>query len=297
VALGVALVLAAGCGAPPAPAVEASTTIRMGLPVPPTRQRAIGASQVADALTREGLLVRGLHTGHEGRLADHWETFDEGRRLRFHLRTGVSYYDGTPLTAADVKTSIDSAREPSAGFSLYPMLQHASEVVVVDPQTLDIRLREPSVLFLDDLSVPVVRRAADGRVLTTGPFLIEAQTPELTVLRRNPHYYRGASPIDRVELIPYATVRAAWTAMMRDEIDFLYEVPADAREFVEGESSVRVYTFLRAYVFTLVFNTGRPVFRNPEVRRALSQAVDRETIVRAAMGGRGVAATGPIWPG
>ena len=295
--LGLAVALSAGCGAPSAPSTASPSTIRIGLPIPPTRQRSIGSSHVADLLTLEGLLVRGQHTGHDGRLAERWETLDEGRRLRFHLRQDVKYYDGTPLTAEDVKTSIDRARQPSPGFSLYPMLQHATDVVVVDPATLDIYLSEASVLFLDDLLVPVVRRTADGGVLTTGPFFIESQRPERTVLRRNPYYYRGTALVDGVELIPYTTVRAAWTAMMRDEIDFLYEVPADARDFVDGESSVRIYSFRRAYVFTLVFNTRRPFFRDPEVRRALSHAVDRDAIVRSALGGRGVAATGPIWPG
>ena len=84
--------------------------------------------------------------------------------------------------------------------------------------------------------------------------------------------------------------------MMRGDIDVLQDVGRDTVDFVEAESSVQVYRFLRPYYYPLVFNVRNPTLKSKEVRQALSQAVDRQTIVTKAMHGRGRVADGPIWP-
>jgi peptide/nickel transport system substrate-binding protein len=95
---------------------------------------------------------------------------------------------------------------------------------------------------------------------------------------------------------PYPTVRTAWAAAMRGDVDFLYEVGPETREFLQSEASVELYTFLRAYVYGAVFNARRPIFRDAEVRRALNYAVDRGNIVARAFRGYGTAASSPAWP-
>jgi peptide/nickel transport system substrate-binding protein len=84
--------------------------------------------------------------------------------------------------------------------------------------------------------------------------------------------------------------------MMRGEIDFLYEVGQDAREFIEGEASTTVFPFLRHYVYGVIFNARRHAFRDVRVRRALNYAVDRNAIVQQAFKGRARATGVPAWP-
>jgi peptide/nickel transport system substrate-binding protein len=76
----------------------------------------------------------------------------------------------------------------------------------------------------------------------------------------------------------------------------LHEVSREAVDFVERESTVKTYSFLRPYYLLLGFNVRHPAFKEPAVRRALNLAVDRDAIVRLAMQGRGEPAHGPIWP-
>src|SRR5437773_4035180 len=111
-----------------------------------------------------------------------------------------------------------------------------------------------------------------------------------------PSYYRGAPKIDRIVWKSYTTARTAWAAMMRGEIDFLYDVAPDALEFTRNAGSVQDFYFLRNYVHGIVFNSRRPVFRDPRVRRALNYAVDRSTIMDRVFKGRGLAASTPMWP-
>jgi peptide/nickel transport system substrate-binding protein len=83
---------------------------------------------------------------------------------------------------------------------------------------------------------------------------------------------------------------------MRDEVDMLHEVSRDAAQFVEAETTVTSYTFPRPYYIPLVFNVRHPVLKNPEVRKALNEAIDKATLVRDGMKGRGRPADGPVPP-
>jgi ABC-type transport system substrate-binding protein len=73
-------------------------------------------------------------------------------------------------------------------------------------------------------------------------------------------------------------------------------VSRDAADFVQAESTVRTYTFLRPYYIPLVFNVRNTILKDAAVRRAINEALDRDALVREGMSGRGRVADGPIWP-
>ena len=84
--------------------------------------------------------------------------------------------------------------------------------------------------------------------------------------------------------------------MMRGEIDFLYEVPPEAVEFIEPESSVSVFSFLRNYAYLVIFNSRRKPFDDWHVRRSLNYAIKRDTLIERALSNRGQIVSGPVWP-
>jgi peptide/nickel transport system substrate-binding protein len=227
------------------------------------------------------------------RLAERWGVSEDGLTWTLTLRPGVKYHDGTRATASSLMAAIEEGlKSPGAP----PVQSDIAGISAPDDCTLVVRLRTPSSLLLDGLQgIPLMRTGTAGPV-GTGPFLLESSTNELTVMRAFKDYYQGPPAIDRFELRVFPTVRAAWAAMMRGEIDVLFEVGREAVEFVEAESSVQVYSFTRPYIFVLWFNLRRPALAHPDVRQALSLAVDREAVVRSALRGRGRAAEGYIWP-
>jgi peptide/nickel transport system substrate-binding protein len=109
-------------------------------------------------------------------------------------------------------------------------------------------------------------------------------------------YYMGKPGVDEIVWKPYPALRTAWAGMMRDEIDFLYEVSQDTVEFVQGETSVNTFKFLRPYVFGVVFNSNRQPFKSRDVRRALNFAVNRQLVVDQALKGQGIVAQSPVYP-
>ncbi len=290
-------VVACRIGSPQA-APRAPVTLSIGLPFPANRSDpTVGIRQLVSLISDEGLVATSPAGRHEPGLAARWEQLDAGRTLRLHLQPQAMFEDGSPLTAPVVKASLDASRaDPSAQFQ-HPMLQAITAVDVIGPHVLEIVSTQASTLLLDDLEVPIRKHLPDGRTLTPGPYALTSEgTDDVAVLRVNPHY-RGERPaIDVIRIQAYPSVRTAWAALMRGEIDFLYRVPSDARVFVEGESSARVFSFLRPYAYTLVFNTNRAPLRAPAVRRALNLAVDRQAIIDRALGGHGAVANGHISP-
>ncbi len=155
----------------------------------------------------------------------------------------------------------------------------------------DIALRQHSPFVLETLDLPFRSPSKAG----TGPFApVGPNSP--TELQANDRYYLGRSIIDRIVVSTYPTVRAAWAEMLRDHLDVLYDVGTDALDSLEGSNKISVFTYVRPYQYALIFNTRAGVFRPPQVRRALSQAVDREALVREALNGHGVPSSGSVWP-
>ena len=76
----------------------------------------------------------------------------------------------------------------------------------------------------------------------------------------------------------------------------LHEVSREAVEFVDAETTVNTYSFLRPYYLSLVFNSRHPILKRAEVRKAINEALDRAAIVKDGLRGRGSVAEGPIWP-
>src|SRR5205814_4984113 len=94
----------------------------------------------------------------------------------------------------------------------------------------------------------------------------------------------------------YPTVRAAWAELLRDRIDWLWEVGPDALGSMETSSTVAVFTYIRRYQFVLTFNPSASALRSKDVRRGLNAAIDRDALVKHALNGHGIASSGPIWP-
>jgi peptide/nickel transport system substrate-binding protein len=107
---------------------------------------------------------------------------------------------------------------------------------------------------------------------------------------------RPRSTVDQVDIRIYPSGRNAWSAMMRGEVNVLYEVSPDALEFVEQSSQMQLKSFLRPYVYQLGLNLRHPILRKREVRQALNAAVNRDDVVKTLFRGRGLPAKGPISP-
>ena len=223
-------------------------------------------------------------------LATDWQWQEDGLELHVQLRQGVTFHDGTALTAqvvADILRKLKK-RDKRNLFAAVTKFEAENE------HTLIVRLSRPDAFIVEAIADTLIVDPEKPDI-GTGPFRILTRTPSI-LAEKNPFYYRGAPGIDRVQVIAYDTQRAAWVALMRDQVDMVQDVNRDSAEFLEGAAHVEMATTIRPYYIPLVFNLRHPILSRVEVRRALAEAIDRAEIVREAMRGYGRVADDPVWP-
>ncbi len=155
-----------------------------------------------------------------------------------------------------------------------------------------ITLNHAAGALPEDLDVPLM---FGDRKEGTGPYRLVESTSDRVVLESFKQYQSGRPGIDRVVIQPYKTLRLAWTSLLRDDVDMVTNVPPDAVEFI-GNDRIAVTSFPRVYQYVMAFNSQRSPLSSRVVRRALNLAVDRQRLLTRVLGGRGLPATGPLWP-
>jgi ABC-type transport system substrate-binding protein len=256
-----------------------------------------------------------LHPG----LAHRWEIDPSGTTYTFHLRTGITFHDGSALTAEDVAGSWRRALDPaSGGGRAWPLLPIAGArayvagtareiagVRVVDDSTLEVKLESPLSVFPKLIAMPVATVApfplpadfADNPV-GSGPwrFARWARGSEMVVARHEGYW--GAQKAEaetlRVRIIPEAMTIAA-----EYEAGLLHVAEVPFSETARWESTHPDQLHRRPAIRQLyvAINTTRGPLRDPRVRQALNYATNVETMRTTIMGGRGIRTGGAIPPG
>jgi peptide/nickel transport system substrate-binding protein len=269
------------------PAAEPDATLRIG-----ARGSGEARRVLRSFLFAEGLVAIDRQGRPTPRIATDWAWQDRGRTLRVNIRPDVRFHDDTPLTAALAVEIIRQQipKEDTLG------LEAVDSVEATDQRTIVFHLSRPDgflpaalagLLMVDD------RKPNIG----TGPFRLVPNTTGLEAVR-NPSYYRGLPGISRIQFVPYATPRAAWVGLMRGDVNMALEINKESVEFLEGAARFQILPSIQPFYVPLVFNVRNPILARVEVRRAISDAIDREEIVSQGMRGRGqrADANDPVWP-
>lgn len=232
-------------------------------------------------------------------LAEKWDVAKDGLTYTFHLRSGVSFHDGTPFTSADALASLQRVVDPPSGIvsvnkSLFGMVD---KVEAPDAQTIKISLKKPSPYFLSliaDPSMVVYSKKtldANGGDLRkvkvapgTGAFLFkEYKDAERWVLVPNPKYWEPGLPyVDELEWLHVPAWSDRGTAVLTGKADISWNVSRETWD--EGEKRKDKLTVAKlpnfgAYV--VYFNNKKKPFDDPRVRRAIRLAVSRTDLIKA----------------
>ena len=252
-------------------------------------------------------------------LADRWTTGrdEEGRRYVFHLRAGVKFQDGTPLTAAIVRQSflrvLDPATKGGRPWPLYPIAGaeayaagHSRDVQgieVLGDTAVAFTLAEPLAIFPKFLAMPVasvVPTPAPGGLgehpIGTGPWqLVAWQHDDYLRFVRNPAYWGGAPAAETltVRIVPEPLTRAAEFEAGRLSV---LEVPFGETARWRRERPADLVEKPALRVVYVALNNRRGPLRDVRVRQAINQAVNVPEILATVYGGRGIPARGAIPP-
>jgi peptide/nickel transport system substrate-binding protein len=266
--------------------------MRIGIGIPKRGTPGSGLSSVIGSLVSEPWLGTRTDGKQSERLMSAFTVDETGTKVRLTVRPNVLFQDGTPLTADLASEALKKSIADKEALSFTSI----EAVRVLDPRTIEIDLKSPNSFLLSDLSLVLVRKPGRPKI-GAGPFRVVSQDGQQAVLAAFPRYYRGRPQIDEIDITTYPTQRAAWAALMRGEIDMLYEVSREATDFVRAESSVRTFDFPRAYYIPLVFNVRREPLRSVKIRQAINEALDKAVLVAEGLNGQGSSADGPILRG
>ena len=261
-----------------------------------------GQSERIDSLIFDSLVELDTHRIPHGDLAETWEMPDPVTYV-FHLRSGVKFHDGRPLTSADVKYTFDSIINGSVTTAKRGSLRLVKSIEAPDAATVIFHLSEPNGGFLTDICRPafgVVPAGAgsDAAVhpIGTGPFrFVSAQQDDNVVLERNATYFRTPPKIERVRfrVVPEAVVRALELRKGTADLEMSSLAP-DMIPVLRQQSSLDVTEQPGTNYAYVAFNFENPVLARREVRQALALATNREEIIRYLYRGQARLADGPL---
>ncbi|MCE9798532.1 ABC transporter substrate-binding protein [Raoultella ornithinolytica] len=249
------------------------------------------------------------------RLAEKWEN-KENTVWTFHLRPGMTWSDGTAITAQDIVWSWQRLVSPltASPYSSYPGNMHivnAKEIAegkkapetlgvkAVDDATLEVTLTQPNAAFLAMLAHPslvpidkvLVNRFGEQwtkpeHIVTSGPYKLSAWVVnERIVAERNPRYWDNQhTVINKVTWLPIHSEAADVNRYKAGEIDIVYTVPINQFAQLKKTMGDQLNVSPQLATYYYEFNTTRPPFNDPRVRLALNMALDKDIIAEKVLG-------------
>ena len=299
------LFLLAGCSRQPAAGPGTVTFLIETMPANlDPRVGTDAQSQRLHSLLFSGLLERDAQMNLRGDLAERWESPDPLTYI-FHLRRGVRFHNGQPLTSADVKFTFDSILSGAIKTPKRGAFRRLAAVEAPDAATVIFRLREPYASFPWNLVRPAVGIVPAGapadfaqHPIGSGPFrFVSARQDEEVVLERNPDYFRQVPAIAGVHfrIVPEATVRAL--ELRKGTADLtLNSLTPDMVQVLARQAGLQVTEQPGTIYFYVAYNLDDPVLARREVRQALAYATDRGALVTYLLRGQARIADGLLPP-
>lgn len=245
--------------------------------------------------------------------AESWETSEDGLTWTFHLREGLKWSDGTPLTAndfvyswkrvcdpmvaapyAETVLSMVAGYEDAIGGNL-----DALQVVAQDDLTLVVTLNAPCSYFGSLAAFATLSPVQQGTVeangdawatapetyVSNGPFYMTEWVPGSHILfSKNPNYWNAdAIKLDGIQFALIEDSNAAYSAYQTGEVLMIKDVPTEEIPSLEGNADFFVDPIIGTYYISL--NLNRDAFKDAKVRQALSLAIDRDYVANTLMQG------------
>lgn len=284
----------------PGPQADTDATLRVALNVnvnnlDPHNYRGT-IDLMVDDFIYDTLLDQDPNTGELiPRLAESWDVLDN-TTVRFRLRQGVTYHDGTPLDAQAVKANFDRAVGALKGKVFYGEVK---EVKVVDAHTFDMVLARPYAPILYNLAktaggvmLPRLMEKFPGdnvpdEYIGTGPFKLVSWNPGVEILLERNDQYWGEKPKVKQLVLKIITDDAARTlALKAGDVDVILNPVAADIASLRQDQRLNVVLGPQARFLWLGFNFKNPTLGgNLKLRQAIAHGIDREGMVRDVLEG------------
>ena len=233
----------------------------------------------------------------------------------FKLRQGAKFWDGTLITAEDVKWSLersinqDHPAYTSGAFGR--VLYNFEKVEIVDSSTVRVHNRRPDplkyVMLAQTTSAILSKKAFDKAAspedffrdpIGSGPYRIaDFKQDQYVKFESWDNYWGEKPPLEELwyYAIPEATSRI--TALVNGEVDMIVDIPPDLKSALDGKEGIKSQGVTLDMFYAWMFNMTREPLKDQRIRKALSLAIDRNALNQGLYEGKGVAPTAHHYPG
>ncbi|MER5787574.1 ABC transporter substrate-binding protein [Streptomyces sp. NPDC001980] len=233
-------------------------------------------------------------------LAKSWDISSDATTFTFHLRSGVTFSDGSKLTAQVVKDNFDAVPQlGTLGTLAEGYLSGVKSTTVVDPLTVKVTFKQPNAQFLQATSTHSLgiessasvkkspqQKCSDG-VVGSGPFVLKqyVQNQSVTLAKRTGYDWgsslwskKGEAYLDKLvfKVVPEAGVRAG--SLQSGQVDAISSVGKANEAALKGGQVTLQSRANPGVAFGLGLNNARPLLKDTKVRQAISAAIDRKQI-------------------
>lgn len=230
-------------------------------------------------------------------LAKSWEWTDDTHIL-FHLEENVTFSDGTPMTAEDVKFTFDMALDSMVA----SVLKGLVATNVIDEHTVELEIDSYSNEFVQSLaSVPVSIQSKAAYesgmekpyLIGTGPYVFDEWVEgEYSRFKKNESYWGPNKPVsDIITFKPILEPSSRVIALQTGEIDVCIDPPINELQYLEEDKNLTVFEKPGTRLFYFACNVTKKPWDNQKLRQAVACAIDRETIMDVAVYGKGMTQT------
>lgn len=236
-------------------------------------------------------------------LAEKWDTSADGTTFTFHIRQGVKFSDGTPMTVDDIKYSLNRAKTQKGDGDWTFTLEQVKDIASPDANTVVITLNKPWAPFLADISMfnsSIISQAFAKKIgedklsqqcMGTGPFALKAwNKAQNIILVKNTNYWQQGLPlVDQITLnvVPDSNSRILQVKGGQVDGDIgQNDVPLSAVADLQAQSSLQVIKFVSTYVNFVDINCRNAPLSDVKVRQALNYATDKESLIKSILYGQ-----------
>jgi peptide/nickel transport system substrate-binding protein len=250
----------------------------------------------ADWCIYDSLLNMDVNGNYYPLVAESWDVTADGKEYTFHIRKGITFHDGSPLTAKDVVYSAMKMKNSPFKVRVSKLFDSAE---AVDDYTMKFILPQPAAPFLYEIAYnfAVYSEAATEAAgekfkdnpIGCGPYkFVSQKSGEGVVLKAYENYYGGKAPIENIifKVIPDAST--ALVSLENGEIDLCQYVASASYPIVVNNPKLGLLQTKYSRVFNLILNTQAEPFKgNAALRQAISHAIDKQFLVDVALEGYG----------
>jgi peptide/nickel transport system substrate-binding protein len=233
-------------------------------------------------------------------LAEKWDVSKDGLTYTFHLKSGIKFSDGSPITAEDIAWNMEQFANPETNVSLPSLGEGIKKITAPDKSTVVIELEYPVSAFLYNIAVfpafvvPKDKLEAEGAAfwkhpISSGPFTMkEFASGSHITFEKNPYYFEKGKPYlqtMRWNFVPNSNTRVL--ELKSGQAQLADGIPFNQVESLQGESNLAVQNVEFPQEVLLVTNTKVKALGDPHVRRALSLAINRDQLNETVFRGTG----------